>query len=298
MTTAQTAMAAPEGNRPDIVRSGTGQLGTLLVESGKLSTDKLEMIRRRQQADDSLFGEAAVKLGLVTQRDIDTAVSRQFSLNRLAPGDSNVSDEVFAAYRPDAPEVESLRRLRNTLMLGYFNRSADSRMMAITSAHAGDGRSVLVANLAVMFAQIGKRTLLIDADLQQPRQHELFGITSRKGLSGILAGTSSSEVIEKIDNLGEMYVLQAGVTPPNPQELIGRDLFRLLLDNLNRQFDVILLDTPPMDRHGDAQIVAAAAGAALFVVRNNVGKASALRRSVDDLARADVNLVGSFLNNF
>lgn len=298
MSTTQTAMTTPDGNRPDIARGGVRPLGALLVESGKLPSDKIEMVRRRQQADDSLFGQAAVKLGLVSQRDVDTAVSRQFSLTRLVAGDSNVSDEVFAAYRPEAREAEALRRLRNNLLLGHFSRRADARMLAVTSAHAGDGRSVVAANLAVLFAQTGRRTLLIDADLHNPRQHNLFGITSRKGLSGILAGTSSSEVIEKIDSIGEMYVLQAGVTPPNPQELIGRDIFRLLLDNLNRQFDIILLDTPPMEEYSDAQMVAGAAGTALFVVRNNFGRAAVMRRSVDDLAKADVEVVGSFLNNY
>lgn len=298
MSTSQTAMMAPDGNRPELPRSGMRPIGTLLVESGKLASDKIEMVRRRQQADDSLFGEAAVKLGLVSQRDVDTAVSRQFSLNRLVAGDSNVSDEVFAAYRPEAREAESLRRLRNNLVLGYFSRNADSRMLAVTSAHAGDGRSVVAANLAVLFAQTGRRTLLIDADLHNPRQHKLFGITNRKGLSGILAGTNSSEVIENIASIGEMYVLHAGVTPPNPQELIGRDIFKLLLDNLSRQFDVILLDTPPMDEYSDAQVIAGAAGAALFVVRNNVGRVAAMRRSVDDLVKADVDVVGSFLNNY
>lgn len=298
MSTSQPATTGPEAGRPEIVRAGARPIGTLLVESGKLSSDKVEMVRRRQQADDSLFGEAAVKLGLVTQRDIDQIVSRQFSINRLTPGESNVSDEVFAAYRSNTPQAEALRRLRNTLLLGYFSKSADSRMLAITSAHEGDGRSVLTANLAVMFAQLGKRTLLIDADLQNPRQHQLFGISSRKGLSGILAGSNSSEVIEKIDNLGELYVLQAGVTPPDPQELVGRDLFRLLLDNLNRQFDIILIDTPALEHHGDAQIIAAAAGAALFLVRNNAGRAAVMRRTVDDLIRAEVDVVGSFLINF
>lgn len=291
-------MTTPDGNRPEIARSGTRPLGTLLVESGKLASDKIEMIRRRQQADDSLFGQAAVKLGLVSQHDVDTAVSRQFSLGRLVPGDSNVSDEVFTAYRPGAPEAESLRRLRNNLLLGYFSRSEDARVLSIASAHGGDGRSVVAANLAVLFAQTGRRTLLIDADLHHPRQHGLFGLTGRKGLSGILAGTSSSEVIEKIPEIGEMYVLQAGVAPPNPQELIGRDIFRLLLDNLSRQFDVILLDTPPMDEYGDAQVIAAAASAALFIVRNNVGRAAIMRRCVDDLVNADVEVVGSFLNNY
>jgi receptor protein-tyrosine kinase len=297
MSTTQPTISTQDSGRPEVIHS-VPTIGALLIEAGKLTSDKLGMIRGRQEQDDSLFGEAAVKLGLVSQHDVNAAISRQFALNRLTAGDSNVSDEVFVAYWPEAREAESLRRLRNTLLLGQLRDAMSRNVLSIVSAHSGEGRSVLVANLAVMFAQIGRRTLLIDADLHNSRQHELFGLAGRKGLSNILAGMNSSEVIEQITGLGELYVLQAGVAPPNPQELIGRQVFRRLLENLKHQFDVILLDTPPMEKYGDAQIIAAAADVTIFVVRNNVGRVAVIKKMVDSLVQADVNLAGCFFNNF
>lgn len=288
-----------ETERSDILRRRTRPIGILLAEAGKMSNEDIDSIRRLQTMDKKLlFGEAAIKLGLVKQQDVDRALSRQFDVNYLIMGDSRISHEVFAAYYPSAPETESLRRLRTTLLMKHFDGSGESRILAIASAHRREGRSVLAANLAVMFANIGKRTLLIDADLRNPRQHVLFGFRNRRGLSHILASHDSTDIIEHVGDLKDLFVLPAGVIPPSPQELVGRAVFSLLLVELSKQFDIVLIDTPAMEEYSDAQVISATAGSALLVARDNVSQVAALQAMTNNFNQSGVNLLGAVINKF
>lgn len=288
-----------ETERSDVLRRRTRPIGILMAEAGKLSNENIDSVRRLQNMDKKLlFGEAAVKLGLVKQHDVDHALSRQFDVNYLIMGDSRISHEVFAAYYPSAPETESLRRLRTTLLMKHFDGNADSRILSIVSAHRQEGRSVLAANLAVMFANIGKRTLLIDADLRNPRQHGLFGFRNRRGLSNILANHDTTDIVEHVGDLKSLFVIPAGVIPPSPQELVGRSVFSLLLGELSKQFDVVLIDTPAMEEYSDAQVISATAGTALLVARDNVSHVATLQAITSNFAQSGVNLLGAVVNRF
>lgn len=288
-----------ETERGDILRRGSRPIGVLLAEAGKLSNENIDTVRQLQNMDKRLlFGEAAVKLGLVKQQDVDLALSRQFDVNYLIMGDSRISHEVFAAYYPSAPETESLRRLRTTLLMKHFDGNADARILSIVGAHRHEGRSVLAANLAVMFASIGKRTLLIDADLRNPRQHRLFGFRNRRGLSNILANHDTTDIIEHVGDLKDLFVLPAGAIPPSPQELVGRSVFVLLLGELSKQFDVVLIDTPAMEEYSDAHVISATAGTALLVARDNVSHVATLQAITANFAQSGVNLLGAVINRF
>jgi protein-tyrosine kinase len=124
---------------------------------------------------------------LMTQEDVRYALSVQFDYPYL-PDDSSLSRELVAAYEPASRAVEDLRALRSQLMLRWFDTAAERRGLAIASAGQGDGRSYLAANLAIVFSQLGERTLLIDANLRTPKQHKLFNLGGRTGLSDMLVG--------------------------------------------------------------------------------------------------------------
>lgn len=288
----------PEENAAEMARHSSRPLGVILVESGRLAADRLDEICAFQREEGVLFGEAALRLGLIAQHDIDHALARQFDLPALDSVNSDVSRDVFAAYHPTDPEVEALRRLRTALLLRHFDAPNGTRALAVTSADRGDGRSVTAANLAVMFSHLGRRTLLIDADLRHPRQHRLFGLKNRQGLSTILAGRATADVIAPIAGLRDLHLLSAGIVPPNPNELLGRAAFSSLLEDLGQKFDVILLDTPAFGEYGDAQAVAAGAGAALVVARDNVTSVPGLQELVRSLAQSRVSVLGSVLNRF
>jgi len=148
-----------------------------------------------------------------------------------------------------------------------------------------------------VFSQLGERTVLVDADLRKPRQHELFRLGNQRGLSDALAGRAGPESMVRIPNLLGLSVLPAGAPPPNPQELLGRPGFVELLQRLAKNFDTIILDTPATGSFADAFTVAARAGAALLVARKNLTPAAELQKLTRGLQQGGTELVGSVLND-
>jgi len=275
-------------------------IGDILVATGRLSAPDLARILMSQKTDKLPFGEAAIALKLLTKDDIDFALSQQFDYSYLRAQDTSLSPELVAAYKPFSRVGENLRALRSQLMLRWFNGDPLHKALAVVSPGAGEGRSFIAANLAIVFAQQGQRTLLIDADLRtmpQRSQQALFKLDRSAGLSGILADRAGVEAAHLVHGLPGLAVLPAGAVPPNPQELLGRPSFGQLLQRASGQFDVILVDTPSGNDYADAEIIAARAGAALMVARQNITlipQAAALARRLQDNG---VALVGSVLND-
>lgn len=272
-------------------------IGAILIDAGRLRAEDAEKILRVQREQSLRFGDAALKLGLATQQDIDYALSRQFDYPYLQRGESGVADEVVAAYNPFLPQVEALRALRSQLMLRWFAPEAGRTCLAVTSPGRGDGRSWLVANLAVVFSQLGERTLVIDADMRRPRQHLLFGADNRMGLSAVLSGRAGPEVVRRVSSLVDLSVLPAGALPPNPQELISRPAFSALLKELAADYDTILIDTPAAAQYADVFTIAARAGGAMVVARPHLTRSAALRTLASEMHQAGISVVGTVLND-
>jgi len=273
-------------------------LGAILVDSGALKIEDVERILRLQREKGLRFGDAALRLRLLKKSDIDYALSRQFDFAYLLPGQSTVDDEVVAAYAPFTPQVEALRALRSQLILRWFDTDPLHRALAVISAERKEGRSFITANLAVVFSQLGERTLLIDADMRNPRQHQLFGIDNRVGFSAVLAAHAGPEAVQPVPALPNLSVLPAGAVPPNPQELLARPAFSQLLHQLAPQLDVILLDTPASSDAADAQHIAVRAGGALIVARKNSARTWRVQGVSETVAQSRVTIVGSVLNVF
>lgn len=278
--------------------AGAGRsIGAILVDTGRLTPENAERILRLQKDEGLRFGEAAIRLGLLSEDDIRHALSHQFDYPYLPIEDTSLSHELVAAYQPFSPSVENLRALRSQLMLRWFDSDANRKALAIVSADRHEGRSYLAANLAIVFSQLGERTLLIDADLRHPSQHKLFKLGEGPGLSSLLSERAGLEAIRPVPSLLGLSVLPSGPTPPNPQELLGRPAFTALLQTLGHDFDVIIIDTPAGTGYADAQTVAVRAGAALLVTRQNrslLPKANQLRRNLQQFG---ATVVGAVLND-
>lgn len=271
-------------------------IGGLLIESGRLTAQEVERVMRLQQERGLRFGDAAIKLGLVTKFDVEQALSKQFEFPYLIPGQTRLSGELVAAYAPLDPRIEVFRDLRSDLMLRWFKLDLRLRHLAIVSPGRNEGRSYLAANLAVVFSQLGERTLLIDADMRHPRQHALFSLDNRTGLSTLLSGRAGPEVIERIAPLQNLSVLTAGPVPPNPQELLARPAFHRFLEELDRQFDVVILDSPAGQESADAQTIASRGCGALLLARRNQTSARAMRSLSAHLAAIGATLMGAVIN--
>ena len=273
-------------------------IGAILTDSGRLSLEGAETVLCAQKEHGLRFGEAALHLGLVTAGDIRYALARQFEYDCLSPGQDAVMAEVLAAFDPAHHCVESMRALRSQIMMRWLDANADRKGIAIVSADAQVGRSFIAANLAVLLSQLGKRTLLIDADLRAPRQHHLFKLENRIGLSSILGERASFETVVSIEDLGRLSVLPAGPLPPNPQELLARPAFTHLLDHLASQFDVMIVDTPSWKTGSDAQIVSARIGASIFVARADHSETRAASEFVQILQQSGAEVLGAVINRF
>ncbi len=278
----------------------TKTIGDILIATGRLSQEDAARIVERQRKDKVQFGDAALALKVLSKDDIDFALSKQFDYAYLSDQDQSVSSELVAAYKPFSRVGENLRAVRSQLRLRWFNTDPVRKVLAIVSPGNGEGRSFVAANLAIVFAQQGERTLLIDADMRckpERSQTALFKLGKSAGLSAILSNRAGLEVAQLIPGLPGLAVLPAGATPPNPQELLGRPAFGDLLRNASQQFDVIIIDTPAGAELADAEITAARAGAAVLVARKNtclVAHATQLCRRLQD---SGVALVGSVLND-
>lgn len=273
-------------------------IGEIMIDSGKLSISDTERILHLQKTECLRFGDAGIKLGLLLEVDIQRVLAIQYDYPYLILGDGVVSETLVAAYDPFSPQVETLRTLRSQLMLRRFTGQPNRKMLSIVSSARGEGRSYLAANLAVVFSQLGERTLLIDADMRNPCQHELFKLKNRSGFSSVLAGRDDMQAVQRVNHFTDLSVLTAGATPPNPQELLGRPALSHLLHMLNETFDVILIDTPASSDFADAHIIAARAGAAMIVARKNISQLELVRQQSESMTQSGVEVVGSVLSEF
>jgi len=283
---------------PGPSRDRSRAIGGILVEKGRLSSGEVDRVEEFAQANGMRFGDAAIALNLLTDADVDMAIAQQFNYPILVcGGEGGVGGDVVAAYQPQSTQVEPLRALRSQLMLRWMNADGP-KVLAVTSAQRGDGRSCLAANLATVLAQNGERTLLIDADMRHPRQHELFNLGNEVGLSALLTGRAGREIVRRIHPQLRLFVLTAGILPPNPQELLGRMVFDAVLERFAEQYSVVILDTPSATEVADSQILASRAGAALMVVRRNHTRHAALAATLRDFTETGVNLIGSVISEF
>ena len=274
------------------------RIGSILAEEGKLGTEGIEQVMELQQSNGLRFGEAALRLGLITEDDLRCAVAKQYDLPHLVPGNEGISRELVVAYDPFHARAEELRALRTQLLMRWAKAEIEHRMLAIASPGRGEGRSYVAANLAAVFSQLGERTLLVDADLRAPRQHRIFNVPDRLGLTAVLSGRADRGAVIPVREFGRLWLLPAGVPPPNPQELLSRPVLGRFLQEMRDDFDIILFDTPPAKFYADALNVAFRAGAALMLARKDHTRLSDTTGMVREMSDSGVRVVGTALNVF
>ena len=285
------ARAAPAPDAPP-----PGTIGAILVAAGRLSLEDARRVVATQEETDSPFGETAVRLGVVSDADVKFALSRQFAMPCMPAGSQAVDAEVIAAFHPDHELVERMRNLRGQIAVRALDRKPPFQSIAILSAERGAGRTYVAANLATVFAQLGARTLLVDADLVHPRLHQLFRLSNRNGLSTILAGRGNLKAVTPIEGLPGLAVLPSGPLPPNPDDLIARPTLAQLLRRLESDFDVILIDTPAWTAGSSARMVASAARAAVQLVQAGQTDAMQASEMAHEIAHVGANLLGAVMN--
>jgi receptor protein-tyrosine kinase len=272
-------------------------IGAILVEEGKLTPREVERVLERQRKEKVRFGEAAVRLGYLNEDDVRFALARQYDLPHFTPSSDGPSRELVAAFAPFHPRTEELRALRTQLMIRWYSPENGRKSLVVASPENGEGRSYIAANLAIAFSQLGARTLLLDADLRNARQHRIFGLPETQGLSTLLSGRSDHKSTFPVPGMSKLSVLPAGPLPPNPQELLSRPVFSGLMKDLQGVYDVVIIDTPPSRHFADAQGIAFRAGDALVVARRNHTSVASTQKTIRDLAATGARVVGTVVND-
>ena len=204
------------------------------------------------------------------------------------------SDKLVTLGDPRSPAAEAFRTLRTNLIFSSLDRPITT--LLVTSAAPDEGKSVALANLAVTMAQGGRKTLLVDCDLRRPRQHELFGVPDRPGLTTMILDNVDEPPLAAtgVENLA---LLPAGPLPPNPADLLSSRRMELLITNLKSRADIVLFDAPPVISVTDAALLASKLDGVLLVVSAGQTKREHAQRAKELLEKINVRLVGAVLTN-
>ena len=210
-------------------------------------------------------------------------------------GGKNGAARVITLHEPRAPVSEAFRGLRTNL--GFTMIDASLQTVAISSAVPGEGKSTITANLGVVMAQAGKSLVVIDADLRLSRQHHLFNLSNNHGLtSAILDQDTPVRQYLQSTSMPGLCVLTSGPLPPNPSELLNSQRMSQVLQSLGEEFDLLIVDTPPLLTVTDAAIVGTRVDGCLIVVEAGATRRVALAHATENLAKAGARVLGAVLN--
>ncbi len=271
-------------------------IGDFIRELKQLSNAQIEQVLAYQRKHGVRFGEAAVALNLASQDDVMWALSKQFHYPFASGDGARFNPELVAAIDPFNAQTEAFRGIRSQLMMGVMSTEGPRRALALLSPNVGDGKSFFAANLAIVFSQLGAKTLLIDADMRTPRQHTLFGVGNERGLSSVLSGRAEANVVRPVADLPSLFVMPVGAMPPNPLELLQRPAFSLLVQELLLKFDHVIVDTPASTHGADSRVLAAKCGAAMVIARRNVSQMKTVHSLVSEVVRGSAQFAGVVVN--
>ena len=211
--------------------------------------------------------------------------------------------EVIAHKNPKSPISEVFRTLRTNIQ--FMNVSKKMKTLLITSTFPGEGKSWVASNLAVTFAQAGKRVVLIDADMRKGRQYAIFGLSPKPGLSNFLSQVeigNDGRLSEDVGNfiqateVENLYVMTAGNVPPNPSELLVSAQMIGLIDSLKKVCDMIIIDGTPSELVTDSVILSRIADSTLIVTAHKITKKDTLERVVKNIQNVGGNIAGVVIN--
>jgi receptor protein-tyrosine kinase len=226
--------------------------------------------------------------------DIDHRVASEFPLALVEP--LRPGPQLPSAHDAGSPHSERIRLLRTEILLRHSAQHG-AVAFAVVGASAAEGRSQLAAELALSFAQLGRSTLLIDADMRHPRQHVFFGTELREGLAqAIVRGHATS--LFAVAGYPALTLMTAGICPSNPIELLSDGRFESLMLSLRNSYEFIIVDTPRCDAYADGLVIATVLGHVLTVHRAKVTSYKAARAMLRQLVSARADILGGVLNHF
>ncbi|MEM5681268.1 CpsD/CapB family tyrosine-protein kinase [Bacillus paranthracis] len=201
----------------------------------------------------------------------------------------------MAHQQPKSPISEQYRNIRTNIEFAAVDTNLHSLM--VTSANPSEGKTTTTANMAVVFAQQGKKVLLIDADMRKPAMHQMFQVDNIFGLTNVLTHSERLEKCVQTTSVDNLYFLACGPIPPNPAELLGSKSMQELLAQAYSMYDLVIFDLPPILAVTDAQIMANVCDASILVVRSESTEKESAAKAKGLLESAKGKLLGVVLND-
>ncbi|WP_374588151.1 polysaccharide biosynthesis tyrosine autokinase [Ideonella dechloratans] len=278
-------------------------IGEIIRDTRNLSAEQVGQILAYQKTHGVRFGEAAIALGFATPDDVLHALAQQFNYAYAGESGDKANPELVVLNQPFSQQAEAFRAIRAQILLRTQPGAVEGapkvkRALAVVSPNSGDGKTFFCANLAVALAQMGGKTLVVDADLRGPRMHDVFGVDAGTGLTGLLTGRRGEGVVNSVKGVPNLFVLPVGISPPNPLELLQGPAFGLLLHELLKKFDHVVVDTPAGQYGSDGIVAAARCGVALVVARKDAARIHSLRELIQNLAATGAQVTGVVMNEF
>ncbi|GGA98317.1 polysaccharide biosynthesis tyrosine autokinase [Macrococcus hajekii] len=196
---------------------------------------------------------------------------------------------------PKSPISEQYRTIRTNIIFSAVDK--EMKTILLTSGAPNAGKSTTAANVAIAFAQTGKKTLLIDCDLRRPTMHYTFETTNTNGLSSAIVNDINIQELIELTDIHNLHLLTAGPIPPNPAELLQSFKMKNLMKTLEANFDFIIVDTPPALSVADASILSDIVDGVLIVTNTKTNSRDELRKTKESLQKANANILGIVLNN-
>jgi polysaccharide biosynthesis transport protein len=282
ITIVQPAVApiAPASPRPLFNVAIAASLAFLLSLGAAFLWERLD--DRMKTPEDVEAATALATIGLVAQMPGDR---RREPFYRLA-----------TLLYPRSPAAEAFRTIRTNIE--FAGLDSGLRTIVVTSSLPGEGKTVVASNLAVAFAQAGRRTILIDADLRRPNVHTIFGLSNEQGLTDLVRTDSIQiEDVAQATEAPNLTVITAGTIPANPAELLGSRRMKAIIERLKESAEVMIFDTPPVTAVTDAALMAGKADATIMVVQSHRASRRVVAQGLEALTKVNARVVGAVLNN-
>ncbi len=233
-------------------------------------------------------------ISIVPKIDIKSSLDKINKLGKLDEEEYALKSRMISHYDPKSTVAEAYRTLRTNIQ--FLNPDKPIRSMVVSSAGPGDGKSTTVVNIAIAFASLEKKILLIDADLRKPVLHKVFDVPKSPGLTQRLIQDLNDQDVIRETEVPNLYLVTCGDIPPNPSELLASQKLKDFIERMKEKFDIILIDSPPIIAVTDASILSKMTDAILLVVKAGNTDVRVLKRAIDLLTQVKTNLVGAVLN--
>ncbi|MCB9358197.1 MAG: polysaccharide biosynthesis tyrosine autokinase [Calditrichaeota bacterium] len=230
---------------------------------------------------------------IVNIEDIRRRLKRQGK--ELTPADeARIESKMITKFSPKSPISEAYRSLRTNIQFSDIDNP--KRVILMTSSATKEGKSTTCVNLAITFAQMGSRVLLVDSDLRRPTLHNFFNVDKMYGLSNVLIGSLTLKDVIKRTEVENLDLITAGDIPPNPAEMVASERMKAFLDEARAKYDVVLLDSPPVVAVTDAAILTTRADATIVVVSSGMTGRAELKRAINLIQSVGSHVLGVVLN--